>query len=1140
MSYQRSRILASACACVLGMATANVWAQAAPDKVTELEEVVVTGSYFTGTPTDSAIPVEALTLEDLRNMGTPTNIDLVKSMTEVGQVAGETNRYNSFPIGAATVNLRNLGSRFTLVLFNGRRFPEQYSVAVGRFNNIAWIPNAPIGSVETLKAGGAVTYGADAVGGVVNYLTRKNYEGLEIKADYRYIEDDSGDYTADLLWGKKFGNSDFLISAGYQHRGILRSIDRDWARRPYLENDNALAWATAGSPGSYTFQTQRTSLAQVITPATPYQSITTNAALSPGLSLYTGTNQMSGTGTIRDPNCSALGGFAGWSATPTPICFFQLAQFEKLVEETNQYNVYAEFNHLFDSGMKYHAEVMAYYQDVPDITAHPSDGPIVYPLQAGSATGAAQATVAGSAYFVPGTNPAVGQFLNSLGGTAYTAQQIADITSGNGRAALSGLTWRPFGNGGNPMLGAYDVQHNWTKFYRAVNQLSGDLPEFLGTKLKWDVAVTYDHVVDRKEIHDVVVDRLQAALNGLGGPNCTGTTPGANGCLYFNPFSSAIPKNYYTGAVNPGFVGTGTFAGYTAGLGLQNNLDLIRSFYELIWLERTYEDVTVDPVVSGEIGVELPGGPMKLAVGAQFRYRSEETQLDDWDNRTINPCATLGVQTCVSRGGAMAFQRSQTVLGAPADLLAPTANGHTNRKFPAAAVFFETELPLLETLTVNASGRYEKFYSDITDRDNQVFVPAASVKWQALDWAALRVSGGKTFSQVNPPAEAPATVTSNVLNATYGVTTNNANYSNLDVQPMKGKYFDVGFLFNAGGFVGSVDYFVIAIDDYTRTMTTTNVISALVMPGQSPGNTNLINCSSPLLNPQAAFGGRAFVELATACSQGTSTLASALGSGRINYFGTTDETNSGTLKTSGIDLNARYHFDDVVGGQLTPSVDVSYILKWYLGDFIVGGVPVTPGYDGVGYRNTSANRNGQGVPEYRATFGVNYRHGNHNVNLAVRYMPSVIDDNAALFNETGARNANVGNASGATTAGGACTGSYATDTNPTISLGNLPAGAGTGLYGQNPTIAAGAGGAANVIGYCAFQNYSMLTGQTVPSQTNVDLTYRVLLPAETDVTFTVYNLLDEEPVFTRNAINYDAGFGSPLGRNFKLQIAKRF
>ena len=176
----RSRVsLAAAISMILAGTQVN-----AQEARSELEEVVVTGSFIRGTPEDSAMPVEVVSFEELQNMGRPSNLDLIKTMSESGGVAGENNRVNFYPIGAMTVNLRSLGSRFTTVVFNGRRFPEQYSVNTGRFNNVAWIPNAAIGSVETLKAGGGATYGADAVAGVVNYVTRKNFEGLELKQSF--------------------------------------------------------------------------------------------------------------------------------------------------------------------------------------------------------------------------------------------------------------------------------------------------------------------------------------------------------------------------------------------------------------------------------------------------------------------------------------------------------------------------------------------------------------------------------------------------------------------------------------------------------------------------------------------------------------------------------------------------------------------------------------------------------------------------------------------------------------------------------------------------------------------------------------------------------------------------------------------
>src|SRR5947207_1677715 len=178
MSKTQYLCAASAAALLVVTFSNEARAQAAksspPPKGSDVSEVVVTGSFIAGTPEDAAIPVQAVTLQELREQGSPSNLDLVKSLSEIGSVAGEANRLNAFALGAQSVNLRAVSSSRTVVVFNGRRFPEQYSASVGRFNNVALIPNAAIGRVEVLKDGGATTYGADAVGGVVNYITRRN------------------------------------------------------------------------------------------------------------------------------------------------------------------------------------------------------------------------------------------------------------------------------------------------------------------------------------------------------------------------------------------------------------------------------------------------------------------------------------------------------------------------------------------------------------------------------------------------------------------------------------------------------------------------------------------------------------------------------------------------------------------------------------------------------------------------------------------------------------------------------------------------------------------------------------------------------------------------------------------------------
>jgi iron complex outermembrane recepter protein len=1098
-----------------------------------LEEIVVTGSHIRGTPEDTAIPVEVITLEDMENLGRPSNIDIVKLMSEVGQVAGEADRANLFPIGAASVNLRNLGSRFTTVIFNGRRFAEQNAGAPGRFNNINWIPNAAVGRIEILKEGGAATYGADAIGGVVNYLTRRDFNGLEMSADYRYIEDSNGDYNADMLWGTTFDRGNVLVSLGYQHRSDLDALDRDWAHRALLEN--FAAYSANGSPGAYIFQT-RTTAAGAPSPNT-FTAITPSAAVGT-VNRYVGNQQMSNTGIVRDPNCTALGGFAGWSATPSPVCYFEQLQFQKLVEESSTYSLFSEVNYKLTDDLQFHAEGLYLQQHLPNISKDPSDAPGVWPLLEGSPTGARQVVGASPAYFVDGNNPGLINLLNNIrnadGSLAFTPAQIAEITS-TGRAALPQGTWRPFGNGGNPLSGPYDIQENKVNTWRTTAALSGYLPKFWGTNLEWEVALTYSHVKSEIHTRDMLADRLQAALNGLGGANCNGIEAGQAGssCQWFNPFSSAIARNIYTGHTNPGYVP-----------GLANSADLARWLYVPIWQESIYENVFFDPVIRGETGLNLPGGPVSMALGGQFRWGREEYRLDDLSNRDINPCATPGVTVCANRQGPLVFTRPTFIFG---------RSQEQERRYPVAAAFIEAQLPLLDTVNMQLAGRFEKFYSDLSDKDNEVFVPAGAIKWQPLPWMALRASAGKTFSQVNPPRDDGPTIGNSLPNANYGnvgsTQTNpstsyvTANYDNLDVDPEHGTYLNLGWLVQAGGFSATFDYYDIRIENYARTLTTGNIITALVMPGQTPAIDNLINCSSPLVTtPRTGLGGNPFVTLNGPCVQGSSRLNSAvggggLGGGVMSYFGGAGQTNGGELKTTGIDVEMSYSFGNVFGGRLTPSVNFSYILGWEMGDFTIYGITVAEGYDARGFRNTSASRTGaQVVPDYRGTIGLNYNRGKHTLNIIARYIPGVVDENPQNFDASNDQNANVGDASGVTT-GAACAGS---SSGLTSNIGNVPAGAGTGQFGTGSVTGPGGTVPAGTVGFCGLQNTSLLSGQEIGSSTTVDMTYRVQLPREIDLSFTIYNLLDDDPSFAREAISYDAGFGTPLGRNYKMTFKKRF
>src|SRR5688572_7625466 len=107
---------------VLLLATAGIAMPALAQTVQEIEVVTITGSYIQGTVRDAALPVQVVTGDDVEEQGSPSIVDLVKSIPSVQGVLGESNQFSAqTSSGAANINLRGLGAVRTLVLLNGRR-----------------------------------------------------------------------------------------------------------------------------------------------------------------------------------------------------------------------------------------------------------------------------------------------------------------------------------------------------------------------------------------------------------------------------------------------------------------------------------------------------------------------------------------------------------------------------------------------------------------------------------------------------------------------------------------------------------------------------------------------------------------------------------------------------------------------------------------------------------------------------------------------------------------------------------------------------------------------------------------------------------------------------------------------------------
>jgi outer membrane cobalamin receptor len=157
--------------------SAGVLAQS--QETPQLERVIVTGSNIKRSDTETASPVQVLTRDDIEKTGKQSIQEVLRGVTADGQGSIPTSFTAGFASGSASFSLRGLGVNSTLVLINGRRMTT-YGLAddgARTFVDLNTIPLEAVERIEVLKDGASAIYGADAVGGVVNLILRKTYNG---------------------------------------------------------------------------------------------------------------------------------------------------------------------------------------------------------------------------------------------------------------------------------------------------------------------------------------------------------------------------------------------------------------------------------------------------------------------------------------------------------------------------------------------------------------------------------------------------------------------------------------------------------------------------------------------------------------------------------------------------------------------------------------------------------------------------------------------------------------------------------------------------------------------------------------------------------------------------------------------------
>jgi len=217
-----------ATASVSAFTTSAVFAE--EEDAAEESKITITGSRIKRTDMEGANPVQVLSAADIKLSGIDNVGDLLQEIPAVAGAATNT-AINNGGSGAVRVSLRGLGAQYTLVLLNGRRIVASGTGANSTVD-LGNIPTSIIERVEILKDGASAIYGSDAIGGVVNIITKSDFEGAEfnISHDESTHDGDGGTDTVDFTIGTSSSKGSVVISAYYSEQQAQWSGDRDWSK----------------------------------------------------------------------------------------------------------------------------------------------------------------------------------------------------------------------------------------------------------------------------------------------------------------------------------------------------------------------------------------------------------------------------------------------------------------------------------------------------------------------------------------------------------------------------------------------------------------------------------------------------------------------------------------------------------------------------------------------------------------------------------------------------------------------------------------------------------------------------------------------------------------------------------------------
>lgn len=685
---------ASSCAWALLLCLAFTGQVHAQDAI---EEVIVTGSYIKRDSFDSSSPLTVIDSEAITNNATPNLGELLSDQTFNYGSDFQTNTYAARGQGGTTTtaNLRGLGARATLNLIDGKRMNYAPNASsAGNLNNA--IPQIAIERIDVLKDGASALYGTDAVAGVVNIITKRDFEGTKFSAFY--TQDKDGDFDEsqfEALFGTETNSGHFTFAASYRDRGELQQVERPKFLREGFERSGT------GNPGDWLVPARNAAGAIVDASATA-PGFQGRRMSDPGCGAYDGTGG-------RD--VGVKDNFRSGDRTATN-CRLHFGEFWNYMNPVKQTAIWTNFSHAFNDSLN--NEFDLYYTllrtESRGSPQNPGGRTEEFPIVLGDHPGNPFRAMADRGN---GLEPLFAQDADmdgipDRGATDINGDGINDvILAANPYDAAGGIPFnedvdvvalRIYGklgtkasalnpDGSNTGNATFDEED-----FRITDTLTYTIPDS-----SWEVSagVIYDRIERTFKQKNTSQNALVAGLQGELKANPIDSTTS-----YWNPFSTQ-ELNCVNRVCTQG---TPTFSNTQA---VMDAIDITANDV----LESVYQEWSL--IATGDL-FEWQAGTIAAAVGAQYRKTRWDVDL----NAPLNACDWH------EGGCGYDYRASQRV----------------------NAAFFEVLVPLMQHDTfgyaeVQLAGRYEDYDGGIGGDFN----PKIAGLWQPTDWLSLRGSWSSAF-----------------------------------------------------------------------------------------------------------------------------------------------------------------------------------------------------------------------------------------------------------------------------------------------------------------------------------------------------------------------------------------------------------